>query len=538
MANYSYPRVQIHTKAKLHSSVGPVPADTTVLFMPLYTKKGPHNKVVPIHSISEFANVFGVLDADSYAEMGQTALNAYNWLNNGGTLYVTRLNDYSAELYAKYYETNGTTISDSDLGLEAKYIGAYYAGLDIIVSGIGTATASPKVLVIVKEGRNELERFTLSEKNFETVLGTSEYLRATASTTSYAVFVSNLATCGVFTVSGVAPDTKYTASTTTKFSNKNFVPAGEDAPTKVTFTSALDAFWETADTPVAGTAQALISNRLETPIDIIMDAGYPNAVKQKMVAFIDNRADEMTGDVSSVRPDIVGIFDTSDNGTHFEYTNVDQNIFGADEDTSHTKGGRNIAVYTQLFDITDEILTDRDIEVTATYFLSKLLPYNDLAHGVQFPTAGIRRGILDDAKGVNENPSPDKKEALFRARVNYVEKTSREYAFMSQRTYDHSSEEEYTALSFLNNVRALEKMKKELERLGRNYLFEFNDSVTLTQMSNILNKYMTDWVTNRTLNLAVVAVNKNPYSEEAVDITLNIRFNGTIEVISVDITIE
>jgi hypothetical protein len=81
-------------------------------------------------------------------------------------------------------------------------------------------------------------------------------------------------------------------------------------------------------------------------------------------------------------------------------------------------------------------------------------------------------------------------------------------------------------------------MKKELEKLGREYLFEFNDSVTLSQLSNTLNKYMSNWVANRTLNYAVVDVRQNEYSSEKVDIFLDVRFNNTIEIISVNITIE
>jgi hypothetical protein len=81
-------------------------------------------------------------------------------------------------------------------------------------------------------------------------------------------------------------------------------------------------------------------------------------------------------------------------------------------------------------------------------------------------------------------------------------------------------------------------MKKELEKLGREYLFEFNDSVTLSQLSNTLNKYMSNWVANRTLNYAVVDVRQDEYSREKVVIFLDVRFNNTIEIISVNITIE
>ena len=138
----------------------------------------------------------------------------------------------------------------------------------------------------------------------------------------------------------------------------------------------------------------------------------------------------------------------------------------------------------------------------------------------------------------NENPTPNIKNANFLDRINYVERDANGYKFMSQRTYDGSDETEYTALSFLNNSRALAKMVKELEKVGREYLFEFNDATTLANMRNALNRYMSEWVSNRTLNFAEVDVAASEYSDEAVDVTLNIRFTGTIEVISIDIIIE
>jgi hypothetical protein len=81
-------------------------------------------------------------------------------------------------------------------------------------------------------------------------------------------------------------------------------------------------------------------------------------------------------------------------------------------------------------------------------------------------------------------------------------------------------------------------MVHELERLGRDYLFEFNDSLTLTNMSSVLNKYVSTWIANRTLSYGNVVVSRNEFSDEAVDVKLNIKFTGTIEVISIDITIE
>jgi hypothetical protein len=81
-------------------------------------------------------------------------------------------------------------------------------------------------------------------------------------------------------------------------------------------------------------------------------------------------------------------------------------------------------------------------------------------------------------------------------------------------------------------------MKKDLETIGRSYLHEFNDAVTIANMTTALNKYVANWISNRTLSMGVVEVVQDEVSENALDINLNIRFTNTIEVINVSIVIE
>jgi len=265
-------------------------------------------------------------------------------------------------------------------------------------------------------------------------------------------------------------------------------------------------------------------NDLETPIDLIIDAGYPAGLKARMAKF-----------VSEVRQDIVLLLDEVVLTDRLE---VPEAIDGSSITGIEKFAGTKVAIWDQYFTIYDATFTNQNIYVGPSYFLSKLIPYNDGVYGIQFPTAGLRRGILDDALAVNENPTPDKKQTNFEDRINYCEKTSREYAFMNQRMYDGSNEAQYTALSFLNNVRVVERMKKDIKRIGRQYLFEFNDAATLTQLNTVLNRYVTNWISNRTLATGSVTVAKNPFSDEAVDVSLTIKFNGTIEVITVNITVE
>jgi hypothetical protein len=258
-----------------------------------------------------------------------------------------------------------------------------------------------------------------------------------------------------------------------------------------------------------------IGNKLEFPIDLILDAGFSEITKNAIASF----TAESTGD----RSDISVIFDQVDFFT--------DSTFGAAAEITTTSF--NHAVYAQKL-VVNDVLAGKDIYVSPTYFLASLIPVNDRIYGIQWPTAGLNRGVLTGVKSIDLNPSEEQKQAYFEDAVNYIEKDSRGYKFMSQRT----KEDDETALRFLNNVRVVNRMSRDLENLGRDYLFEFNDSATLTNLRNALNRYVNEWIQNRTLSLGTVEVEKNATSDERVDVTLNIRFTGTIEVISIDIVIE
>lgn len=578
--NYSYPRVILNTTTKYRTSAAPSAEDTTILFAPLITETGPE-VLTPIHSLGELIETYGDL---KYEDNGQMALNVYNWLNNGGTVYVYRLKnekrkvdettekelvaDFSAVTKHEEIEYNLTFKKDgfdnksakiskdiydalniietksidqikednelefqvnnafgaTDLNnaptlqytggtfelktetktitekadtplFKAKYFGTYYQkNIEITIRGINDKNV--RVSVVNKENGDK-EEFIVNEKNYGLAYLASKY-----------VTFWNLANHWN-SLKTAAKDSSNDEDMTLVVSTYSPEAAASDKEKYV-----LD-FWTTE-------AEKVISNKLAAPIDIILDAGYPQNVKEAMHAFI-------VGE-NAYRDDITGFFDKWVSEFYNTSATAPQEV----TDLFANQYGTNFGVYRQYFYIIDETFTSKGLYVMPSYYLSKILP----AIQPQEAPAGLRRGILDDALEIYDNPTPEECETYFKARENYAVKTSREYFFASQRTFDGTDETSYTALSFINNARAYAKMKKEIERLARNYLFEFNDSATLAQMSNVLNKYMTEWVANRTLSYANVTVAKNPYSSEKVDVTMAIKFTGTIEVIEIDITVE
>lgn len=500
MKNYTYPRVDIKTIAKIHNTAAPEAEDTTVLFMPILADKGPMNEIVKIHSLEEFITIFGEMDGikDRVGEL--TAFNIMNWLTAGGTLYVVRLGNEAKSTPREVtigYPKNDETATEF-YTITGKDIGAYINGytFDLVKKGEGRQGT-----ISVKLNNRIVERvyFPVPTENDKEVSVASEYIKS---------------------IKKVAEKP-----------NPDHVDGTDGLPKETKFTDVLKVFWGAADKPtIADTkdgdikdAKYFLENPLPTPIDLLMDAGYPITVKAAMANFVlSNNANE-----PGIRPDICAYIDLYDN--EHEKAEI------AKELPSSLPNDENVFYFWQSFTISDAVFADgKDMTVGPSYFLSKIVPANDIANGIQFAAAGTRRAELTDVVKMSENPLPDTKEALFNNHINYAEKDSKGYYFMSQRT----SSKLNTALSHINCARVTCRMVHEINALARDYLFEFNDATTLQNMRSVLNKYITNWIANRTLSYGEVDVAKNALSDEAVDVTLNIKFTGTIEVISIKLVIE
>ena len=503
MKNYTYPRVDTKIIAKIHNTAAPEAEDTTVLFMPILADKGPMNEIVKIHSLEEFITTFGEMDGIQKRVGKLTAFNIMNWLTAGGTLYVVRLGNEAGskqrEVTIGYPKNNKTatefyTITGKDLGA---YINGYT--FDLVKNG-------EQGTILVKLSNRIVERvyFTVPKEVNGEVRVASEYIEKITKVAAMPEPDHVDGTDGLLIDDKVTDEKKYEL-----------------------FIKVLKVFWGATDkTEITGIkdAKQFLENPLPTPIDLLMDAGYPLSVKVAMADFVKSN----NADVPGVRPDICAYIDLYDATDSTNTTMTTALPTGLPND-------ENVFYFWQSFTISDAVFADgADMTVGPSYFLSKIVPANDIANGIQFPAAGTRRAELTDVVKMSENPLPDTKETLFNNHINYAEKDSRGYYFMSQRT----SSEIPTALSFINNARVTCRIVHEINALARDYLFEFNDATTLQNMRSVLNKYITNWIANRTLSYGEVDVAKNALSDEAVDVTLNIKFTGTIEVISIKLVIE
>jgi hypothetical protein len=502
--NKVYPHVNITTTA----IVRPVPFteddSATALFVPFRAKKGLSDAIQPIYTLSQFTSEYGNMPDFEY--QGRTILNIYNWLSAGGRIYALRLVGTTGAVATGRYPSTGAPY----LEIKAKSKGEYYnsPNLQLILSDSIYSTGSTtfidarvtldsvSVLTIYKlESLDDLEKKLTSTPYFGSIELKGGYTFANLQTAveSANVVINNF-TGGLDT----------TQSLDTLIEKFFIETSATSSPVSSIF--AVDS----------------LANKLEYPVDLILDAGLKQTTKQAIADFT-SELPISDKSYSNKRPDIAVLFD------QFDFSTDSKNGTNA----AITSESINHAMYTQKLSIT-EVITGKDVWVTPTYFLASLIPTNDRIYGIQWPTAGLTRGVLQGVKAISKNPTEQEKQSFYISKQNYIEKDSRGFYFMSQLT----SESENTALRFLNNVRVTNRMIRELENIGRDYLFEFNDSATLNNMRNALTRYVNGWIQNRTLNFGTVTVEPDQFFDERVSVGLNIRFTGTIEIISIDITIE
>lgn len=495
--NRIFPHVNVSTTAIPRAAVTPVESGATVLFAPFVADQGLGNQVQKIFNLDQWVGEYG---EPSFTKQGRTILNIYNWLSAGGAVQAVRLVGADASKAQGVYQLSSVT----KFSFKAKNAGAFYNNVSVVF--YKSKYDADLLDVDVRLSGNRVQSFfKLSATNIVNTLNSSAYLSEFTLSLGGTTFTQIATDCG-------------TAGKVSSLSG------GTDSAH--TLEELLAEFYESPSTgtklPTGITAEKLIGNKLETPIDVIMDAGYPNSVKTQVIAFTDPTPTPAT---KITRGDIMVFFDLLD----FKTSDTVLGTFVSAPSTTEI----NHAFYTQRFSVSD-VISGSDIWVSPTYFLASLIPFNDFTYGIQWPTAGLTRGVLTGVNGVNENPTADQKDAFYTARTNYVEKDSRGYKFMSQLTKETAD----TSLKFVNNVRALNRMVRDIEELGREYLFEFNDAATLSNMSTALNRYLTEWIQNRTLSYGEVLVESDQFSAERVNVKMNIKFTGTIEIISVDIVIE
>ena len=259
-----------------------------------------------------------------------------------------------------------------------------------------------------------------------------------------------------------------------------------------------------------------ILDKLQWPIDVVLDANYDSNTKIAIQNFITQRGDCVAMLDVGFRNTVADTLDQRSSNAGLQMSDYKVSIFGHNFIIGDTYNGL-------------------DIKVTAPYFLAKKIPVIDNAKGIQYPFVGPRDGVISGFKAINFYPNEFEKEDLYLAQINYVEKDPKRTNFGSQLT----SQVQNSALSDINNVRALLRLKREVEYIMNEYRYTFNDKITLDDANYELGQYLQKWVTNRTCQSISGKVFRSDYDrqQKIARVRIELVFTGIIERIFTDIII-
>ena len=591
-----HPHVGIDYTAKRRVRSVVTENNAATMFAPFVSNRGPENVAYKVYNNSEFISNYGQLE---FSEQGQVVLNIGNWLNAGGAVLAYRMT--KSPLTTLVDNVEGKCLLKED-GKYYVVINGLLTSIDIAKDTVTNQSTRFKVeldtdteddisyVTIKKDGNNvdamvDYKKLELSDIRLATAYGyhantytetsgegenastttkddvtIKAFARAKYSGTFYKdinirVTQTGIGSCKIEVLKNGTLIESYSGRTRNNYQvaleSSDYI--GELVISDAYFDSIedkTDTNWRNSpeslsirlkyckddintsilvnETSIGDAIKNGLKDKLSVKCDFILDAGYKQEIKNKIIDLL-IKEDEN----ARVRDDIIFIADSYE-------LYPKENVIPAEvtlnniTDSSHET--RLLALYTQYLTTEDiySITSGREVYVTPTYFLAGLIPYNERIYGVHYPHAGKRRGVIADALSLSENPLPSTKDQLYDERKNYIEKDSTSIQFMSQSTY----QQEDTALRFLNNSRSLNVIMREVERIGRTYLHEMNTVTSLNNLNAAITTYLNDWVQNRALSKCEVIVEADKWDDTLVHIILNIRFSGTIEIISVEINID
>ena len=225
-----------------------------------------------------------------------------------------------------------------------------------------------------------------------------------------------------------------------------------------------------------GCYDPIIYNVDRYKIDAILDANYPTIVKRAIEQLVTWREDCMF---------------FRDMGTSCNTMDI---ISALDYDNLHNKF---CATYCTYYDVIDPY-SMKQITVTMMYSMAQLI-VAQFNNGRNLPLAGIKFGFtitdaIESTVGFTPTicPGINQKEDLIDMRINYATYISDSLVIESL----YTSQEDYTQLSFINNVLAVQEVMKAIRTKCPSFRYSFIDGDDLEQYRKDVNEVIDPFSSN------------------------------------------
>jgi len=290
------------------------------------------------------------------------------------------------------------------------------------------------------------------------------------------------------------------------FSSINYLQGGSDGDTSIENVESLLA------KAYSGLTTPEITDKDWTEVDVVLDANYPPMVKEAMVTL-----------ARDIRNDCMTFLDTGftarpDQAIDKRRNSLTYNTFYA-------------AIFTQDL-IVDDVFTNREIRVTPTYILANKIPSNDRQHGTHKPFVGPRRGGVTGFKSVSWFPTEPQKTELYKAQLNYIERTPKRTNFGSQLTSQVATSD----LSNISIVRTLFKIIRRMRSVAQEFPFELNNKDTENALVIELNGIGNDYVSNGACEFVTPKILTTEYQRrrKILHVAVEVKFTALVERILMD----
>lgn len=253
-----------------------------------------------------------------------------------------------------------------------------------------------------------------------------------------------------------------------------------------------------------------IANKQLYPFDLILDARYNNETKTAIANF-----------VRETRQDCQFFADTA--GTEFSVSPQDALNWRMN---NFNIISQFISIFTQDLTYYDSY-TGRNIRFTPTYMLASKVPTCAKQYGLQYPIAGPRRGVVDGQTAISWYPNDAYTERLYKQHINYIQYDNQVAKLGSQSTSLTGA----SALTQINNMFTILRMQRGVEALVSNYIFEFNDTETVTSMYNVITTYTQTFISDRSCEDVTVSISASDYDKQQriIRVNVSVKFTGVIE---------
>lgn len=251
-----------------------------------------------------------------------------------------------------------------------------------------------------------------------------------------------------------------------------------------------------------GTIDADVLDTENEYFSLSWDGGYTQNVKTAISAL------------AQTREDCISVID-----------NLDQATYATERSNRNTLNTSN-TFYTSIFGNYSKVydaFTGRDLWVSPLYHMSYIIPRNDRVSELWNAPAGFNRAAIEGVKELRYNPTLTQRDQLYLDRVNPIVKFAAGYTMWSQLT----SQRKASALTDINIVRLLLYVKKLLEQYTQFFVYEWNDEITWSQVSQDVNGALADIKKRRGLYSYNVEVSATEYEVKRKQFHVNVELFPT-----------